>query len=189
MRTLKPVSSLVQTDCYEATFHLKDVYYSVNIFVLPNGSSCRIYQTKKVSISNSSISRIQSFHQIDEIITLHGVFENCLRTARTTIKLIQSLSFMIHPTKSKFIPRKWIILVLLLNRRKWLCLTGQKKKKIYKCRVIQKKPGLRISYIVRFIGTLTSTFPTNECIESIWKTNQISLSSSKAITTMLGWNW
>ena len=168
MRTLKPVSSLVQTDCYEATFHLNDVYYSVNIFVLPNGSSCRIYQTKKVSISNSSISRIQSFHQLDEIITLLGVFESCLTTVRRTIKLIQSLSFMIYPTESKFIPRKWIILVLLRNRRKWLYVSQFRKRRRYMINagLFKKKPDLKICDIARFIGTLTSTFPANKYIES-----------------------
>ena len=128
MRTLKSVSSLVQTDCQKATFDLKDVYYSVNIVVLPNGSSCRIYQTKKVSISNSSISRIQSFHQIDEIITLHGVFENCLRTVRTTIKLIQSLSFMIHPTKSKFIPTKKVDYLGFITKPEKMIMSHRSKK-------------------------------------------------------------
>ena len=104
MRTLKSVSSLVQTDCYKATFDLKDVYYSVNIVVLPKVHLVEFIKLKKSPLVILSFQGYRVSIKIDEIITFHGVFENCLRTVRTTIKLIQSLSFMIHPTKSNFIP-------------------------------------------------------------------------------------
>ena len=56
--------------------------------------------------------------KICDIITEHSVFERYLSTVRKTIKLTQSLGFMIPQKAMLYHLRKWIILVLLLNRGK-----------------------------------------------------------------------
>ena len=81
------------------------------------------------------------------------------------IKLFQSLEFVIHPEKSKFIPSKKVEYLgfVIDSERMVTYLSDHKKKKIYdKCQSISKKQDLKIRDVASFIGTLTSTFPANE---------------------------
>ena len=102
---------------------------------------------------------------IDDIISVDDTFESCLLSVIKTIKLFQSLGFVIHPEKSKFIPSKKVEYhgFVIDSERMVTYLSDHKKKKIYdKCHSISKKQNLKIRDVASFIGTLTSTFPANE---------------------------
>ena len=102
---------------------------------------------------------------IDDIISVYDTFESCRLTVIKTIKLFQSLGFVIHPEKSKFLPSKKVEYLGFVtdSERMVTHLSDHKKKKIYdKCQLISKKQDLKIRNVASFIGTLTSTFPANE---------------------------
>ena len=79
--------------------------------------------------------------------------------------MFQSLEFIIHPEKRKFVPSKKVEYLgfVIDSKRMVTYLSDHKKKKIYdKCQSISKKQDLKIRDVASFIGTLTSTFPANE---------------------------
>ena len=170
-----------------ATIDLKDAYYSVKIdeldtkylkfllnssllkfVVLPNGLSPGPRKFTKLTTPSLAFLRIQGHTiaiYIDDIISVDDTFERCLLTVTKTITLLQSLWFLIHPEKSKFIPSKKLnILALLLIQREWLHISVNIKRKrhMIKCQSISKTQDLKIRDVASFIGTLTSTFPANK---------------------------
>ena len=102
----------------------------------------------------------------DDIIAIDQSFEECLLTVVETIKLFQKLGFVIDADKSKFIPSKIVeYLGFIIDSEKMITyLSDQKKQKTYtKCCIISTKPKLTIKEFPSFIGTLTSSFPGNQC--------------------------
>ena len=187
VQTFQSVLSLIQPDCSIATIDLKDAYYSVKkdeldtkylkfllnsrllkFVVLPNGLSPGPRKFTKLTKPPLALLRIQEHTvaiYIDDIISVDDTFESCLLTVIKTTKLFQSLGFVIHPEKSKFIPSKKVehLGFVIDSERMVTYLFHHKKKKIYnKCQSISKKQDLEIRNVASFIGTLTSTFPANE---------------------------
>ena len=135
--------------------------------VLPNGLSSGPRKFTKLTKPPLTLLKIQG-HTVAiyiDIISVDDTFESCLLTVLKTIKLFQSLGFVIHPGKSKFIASKKVEYLgfFLRSERMVTYLSDHKKKKIYdKCQSISKKQDLKIRDVASFIGTLTSTFPANE---------------------------
>ena len=78
----------------------------------------KFIKLKKSPLGILRLKRCTVSTKICDIITEHSVFERYLSTVRKTIKLTQSLGFMIPQKATLYHLRKWIILVLLLNRGK-----------------------------------------------------------------------
>lgn len=78
----------------------------------------KFIKLKKSPLGILRLKRCTVSTKICDIITEHSVFERYLSTVRKTIKLTQSLDFMIPQKAILYHLRKWIILVLLLNRGK-----------------------------------------------------------------------
>ena len=128
MQTFKSVLSLIQQYCFMTTIDLKDAYYSVKIgeldtkylkfllnsrllkfVVLPNGLSPGSRKFTKLTKPPLALLRIQAHTvaiYIDDIISVDDTFEICFVTVIKTIKLFQSLGFVIYTAKNKFIPSK-----------------------------------------------------------------------------------
>ena len=136
--------------------------------ILPNGLSPGPRKLTKLTKPPLALLRIQGHTvaiHIDDIISVDNTFESCLLTVIKTIELFQSLGFVMHPEKSKFIPSKKVEYLgfVIDSERMVTYLSDHKKKKIYdKCQSISKKQDLKIRDVASFIGTLTSTFPANE---------------------------
>ena len=135
--------------------------------VLPNGLSPGPRKLTKLTKPPLALLRIQGHTvaiHIDDIISVDNIFESCLLTVIKTIKLLQSLGFVMHREKRKFIPSKKVeyLGVVIDSERMVRYLSDHKKKKIYdKCQSISKKQDLKIRDVASFIGTLTSKFPAN----------------------------
>ena len=187
MQTFQSVLSLIQPDCFMATIDLKDAYYSVKIdeldtkylkfllnsrllkfVVLPNGLSPGPRKFNKLTKPPLALFRIQEHTvatYIDDIISVDDTFESFLLTVIKTIKLFQSLGFVMHPEKSKFILSEKVECLgfAIDSERMVTYLFDHKKKKIYdKCQLISKKQDLEIRDVASFIGTLTLTFAATE---------------------------
>ena len=157
--------------------------------VLPNGLSPGPRKFTKLTKPPLALPRIQGHTvaiYIDDIVSVDDTFESCLLTVITTIKLFQSLGFVIHSEKSKFIPSKNVEYLgfVVDSERMVTYLSDHKKKKIYdKCQSISKKQCLKIRDVASFIGTLTLIFPANEYrplyYRAIWKNKDDFLKANK----------
>ena len=77
--------------------------------VLPNGLSPGSRKFTKLTKPPLALLRIQAHTvaiYIDDIISVDDTFEICFVTVIKTIKLFQSLGFVIYPAKNKFILSK-----------------------------------------------------------------------------------
>ena len=136
--------------------------------MLPNGLSPGPRKFTKLTTPPLALLRTQRQTvaiYIEDIISVDDTFESCLLTVTKTIKLFQTLGFVIHPKKSKFIPSKKVEYLGFVNdsERMVTYLSDHKEKKIYdKCQSIPKKQDLKTRDVESFIGTLTSPFPASE---------------------------
>ena len=91
--------------------------------VLPNGKYPGPRKCTKLTKPPVAILRLQGWAVAiykDAIITVDDVFESCLTATIKTINLFQSVSFIIHPTKSNFITSKKVEnLGVITDSRKW----------------------------------------------------------------------
>ena len=116
--------------------------------VLPNGLSSGPRKFTKLTKPPLTLLKIQE-HTVaicnDDIISVDDTFEICLLTVLKTIKSFQSLGFVIHPGKSKFIASKKVEYLgfFIRSERIVTYLSDHKKKKIYdKCQSVSKRQDL-----------------------------------------------
>ena len=128
METITTILSLVRPNCYMGSIDTKDTYYSVPVceedkkylrFVfdgqlfqftcLLNGlcSGPRKFtkSLKETLAFLREIGHVISAY-IDDIFNLGVTYQECQQNIASTINLLDSLGFIIHPDKSKFIPSK-----------------------------------------------------------------------------------
>ena len=129
METITTILSLVRPNCYMGSIDIKDAYYSVSVceedqkylkFIfdgqlfqftcLPNGlcSGPRKFTKllKGPLASLREIGHVMISAHIDDIFNLGMTYQECQQNIADTINLLDSLGFIIHPDKSKFIPSK-----------------------------------------------------------------------------------
>ena len=128
MDTIHTALDLITQDCWMASLDLKDAYYSVGIHpdfqkyfkfayksklyqytAYPNGlSSCPRNFTKLMKpvlcVLRTKGHIIIIF--IDDLLLIATSFEKCCATVIETIKLLARLGFVVHLTKSVFIPQR-----------------------------------------------------------------------------------
>ena len=99
---------------------------------------------------------------IDDSYLQGDEYQDCLANVVDTLKLFDSLGFIIHPVKSVFIPTQTITFLgfILDSRNMTVSLTQQKQLKLKKaCLHIIKVKRL----IAQLLGLMTSSFPGVMC--------------------------
>ena len=121
------VLSLITPGCYLASLDLKDVYYYVPIhpdhtkflkfiwknqlykfLVLPNGLCCGPRKfTKLMKLPKGTLSLYGHIISIysDDLINIGLTLEECVETVLASIKLLNSLEFIIHPDQPIFLSK------------------------------------------------------------------------------------
>ena len=88
-------------------------------------------------------------------------YKECQQNIADTINLLDSLGFIIHPDKSKFIPAKEVTCLgfIISSETMTVKLTADKKLKIkYVCKSLTAFKDHTIRYVAKVIWMLTTTF-------------------------------
>ena len=108
METIQSVLSLITPRCYLASLDLKDAYYSTPIHPDHTGLCCvprKFTKLMKTSIATLRIDGHMIVIYIDDLINVGLTFDECVKNVTASIKLLNSLGFIIHPDKSIFLPK------------------------------------------------------------------------------------
>ena len=122
METLQSVLSLITSGCYLTSLDLKDTYCPVpmhldhtkflkfiwknqlyKFLVLP-----KFTKLTKPPIATARLDGHMIAIYIDDLINVGLKFDACVGNVITSIKLLNSLGFIIHPDKSTFLPKQEI---------------------------------------------------------------------------------
>ena len=130
MESIKNVINMLKPGMFLASIDIKDAFYSVLIFpghrkylrfiwkekiyqflAMPNGyiDAMRIFNKllKPVFASLHELGYDSSVY-VDDSLSLAQTFQECFDNVLATISLLQELGFVIHPTKSIFVPTQKI---------------------------------------------------------------------------------
>ena len=130
MESIKNVINMLKPGMFLASIDIKDAFYSVLIFpghrkylrfiwkekiyqflAMPNGyiDAMRIFNKllKPVFASLHELEYESSVY-VDDSLSLAQTFQECFDNVLATISLLQELGFVIHPTKSIFVPTQKI---------------------------------------------------------------------------------
>ena len=185
MDSIQTITKLIEKDCYMAALDLKDAYYSIPVrkydqkflqfewnstryqfTCLPNGlsSAPRIFTKilKPVLATLHTMGHISTAH-IDDCYLQGKTCSQCLENVMDSIILLDSLGFVVHPTKSTLVPTQEIVtLGFQINSVKMtIRLTADKAislKKDCKTLLMSDKPTL-IREVARVIGKIVASFP------------------------------
>ena len=108
METLQSVLSLITPGCYLASQDLKDACYSVPIHPDHTGIYCGPRKFRKLMKPSIGTSRLDGHIIViyfDDLINVGLTFDECVKNFTASIKLLNSLGFIIHPDKSMFLPK------------------------------------------------------------------------------------
>ena len=185
MDSIQKTKKLVEKNCYMAALDLKDAYYSIPInghhqkflqFVwrgsryqftcLPNGlsSAPRIFTKilKPVLATLHKMGHISTVY-IDDCYLQGSTYNQCIDNVIDSVRLFDSLGFVVHPTKSILVPSQEIVtLGFIINSVKMtIRLTRDKAIGLKRdCELLLKsdKPKL-IRDVARVIGKIVASFP------------------------------
>ena len=178
------ITNLITPNCFMASLDLKDAYNSVFVVhenrkylrfkfngnllqytSLPNGlPSCPRTFTKILKPVLSTLHKeghIASAY-IDDIYLQGDSLEECLATVMKAIKLFTTLGFIIHPSKSTFIPSQKIkMLGFVLNSKDMTVSPTQDKRDstIALCSTIFHRKTNSIRNVAQLLGKIVTCFP------------------------------
>ena len=124
--------------------------------------STKIHLTAQASLLSPKKERHLSSGYIDDSYLQGDGYQDCLANVVDTIKLFDSLGFIIHPEKSVFIPTQIITFLgfVLDSRTMTVYLTQQKQLKLKNvCLHIIKIQRPTIRLVAQLLGLMTSSFP------------------------------
>ena len=184
MDTLNVITKLVSKNCFMASVDLKDAYYSIPIAkahrkylrfqfkgqlyqytCMPNGlSSCPRIFTKLLKPA------LTQLHKKGHIIAAYlgdlyiqgSSFNECTIALIDTIEIFTKLGFIIHPSKSVFVPATKIqILGFSVNSEDMLVKPTKDKQDsmIALCSTLLHQRSYPIRSIAQLIGKMVSLFP------------------------------
>ena len=153
METLQSVLSLITPGCSLASLDTKDTYYSVPIhpghtkflkyiwknqlykfLVLPNSLCCGPRKFTKMIKPPIATLRLDGHiiaNYIDDLTNAELTYDECVENVITSIRLLSSLGFIIHPDKSIFLPKQEItFLEFNINSQKMEITLADTKKKL-----------------------------------------------------------
>lgn len=184
MESLSCAVNMMNRDCYMASVDLRHAYYSVPVhsdhqkflkFIwddqlyaftcLPNGLTCAPrYFTKLLKPVYASL-RSQGYLSvayIDDCYLQGNSSQECAENVSETVKLVESLGFIIHPEKSVMVPSKKIkFLGFYLNSENMTVYLTEKRATEIKqlCTEIRNQTRTKIRHLASVIGKLTASFP------------------------------
>lgn len=184
MDSIHTVTKLVTQNCFMAVLDLKDAYYSLPInkedqkflrfkwkgdlyqfTCLPNGLSCaprKFTKTLKPALATLHTKGNIAVAHIDDCYLQGNTYSNCVTNVIDTTLLLDSLGFVVHPTKSRFIPSQEIVtLGFLINSvRMTIKLTAEKANDLKNvCTNLLVSKTLTIREVARVIGKIVASFP------------------------------
>lgn len=175
---------LMTPNCYMASIDLKDAYYSVPIAkphqkylkfewnnmlfqftCFPNGLAfCPRKFTKLMKPVFATLRQLGHLLSgyIDDSWLMGTVWDDCAKNVVDTVKLLDSLGFVVHPEKSVFIPtQKLVFLGFTLDSvNMQVYLTPDKAVKLKQAATVMlhcKKPTIRD--VAKVLGLIVSCFP------------------------------
>lgn len=184
MDTLATALRLMSDNCFMASIDLKDAYYSVPIhdkfckylrfewkgnlyqFVcLPNGLAMAPRKFTKLMKPIYALLRQQghiSSSFLDDSLLIGDTEEECQANVLATVDLMRKLGFVIHPSKSVFIPSKEIqyLGVILNSETMTVRLTKQRADSIKADCMHLLKNGQRVTIrqTAKVIGKIVASF-------------------------------
>ena len=184
MENLSTATQMVTEGCFMASVDLRHAYYSVPVkppfrkylkfkwkgrlyqyTCFANGlSNCPRYFTKllKPVYAHLRSKGYLSTAFIDDCYLQGQTYEECAKNVQETVKLFQSLGFVIHSEKSVLSPcKKLKYLGFWLNSDSMtVTLPDDKKEKIKNvCLDLKKKKNVPIRQLAQAIGQLVAAFP------------------------------
>ena len=182
--TLSTITQLMSPQCFMALLDLKDAYYSIPIApqhrkflrfefngqllqytCCANGlSSCPRLFTKVLKPALTMLHKqghIATAY-IDDIYVQGVDFDSCSKALIDAVAIFTKLGFIIHPSKSAFVPSKEIkMLGFLLNSDNMTVRPTQEKKDsiISVCQGLLGKETTKIRTVAQIIGKIVSLFP------------------------------
>ena len=132
--------------------------------LLPNGLCCEPRKFTKLMKPLISTLRLDGHTgiYIDDLINVGLTFDECVENVITSIKLLNSLGFIIHLDKSIFLPKQEItFLGFSINSLKIeITLTDTKKETLKACCIeLLHKNNQTIGYVAKVIGLMASSLP------------------------------
>lgn len=184
MDTISNILLMIRPNMFMAKLDIKDAYYSIPInkshqkllkfcfdnilykfTALPNGYTEGPRKFTKVLKPPLAFLRIEFelliASYIDDLITMNLTFEGCMNNISKTVQVLTSLGFVIHPTKSKFLPSKTIeYLGFIIDSEKMIVsLTMPKKDSIFLlCNEILGSKYISIRTVAKLLGKFSSSF-------------------------------
>ena len=171
-----------------AKIDIKDAYYSVSIkkgdqkllkfvfngklykfTVLPNGYTGgprKFTKLMKPPLATLRIDGATLAAYIDDIFNAEKSYQACRWSVKKFVDMLQSLGFVIHPTKSCFDPANIIeFLGFIINSiLMTVSVTTEKKKKLVKlCKDVLDRHKVAIRKVASLLGKFTSCFIAVPC--------------------------
>lgn len=184
MDTLWTVVRMMKPNCYMASIDIKDAYYSVPVAdsdkkylkfewhdtlykfsCFPNGLAlCPRKFTKLLKPVYCYLRKNGhlSSGYIDDSYLQGDGFSDCLANVVDTIKLFDTLGFIIHPDKSVFIPTQVLTFLgfILDSRNMTICLTPEKQVKLVNaCQNVLSESTPSVRTVAQLLGLMISSFP------------------------------
>ena len=174
---------LMTPNCYMASVDLKDAYFSFPIanphqkylkfewnmlFKLtcfPNGLAfCPRKFTKLMKPVFATLQQLGHLPSgyIDDSWLMGPVWDDCAKNFVDTVKLLDTLGFVVHPEKSVFIPtQKLVFLDFILDAVSMLvCLTPEKALKLKQAATdLFNCKNATIREVAKVLGLIVSSFP------------------------------
>ena len=183
METISSILLMVRPNMYMAKLDIKDAYYSIPIekscqkmlkftfegalyqfTSLPNGYTegprkfTKILKPPLASLRMEWNILVAAY--IDDLITMSMTLESCIFNVNKIIDSLVTLGFVVHPTKSEFLPSQTIeYLGFIINSKQIIVsLTKEKKINIMQfCEELLKNQDLTIRRVAKLLGKISSS--------------------------------
>ena len=183
MESLKQALHMIRPGTYLGSIDIKDAFYSVPIHeshkkylkfmwkgdmlqfrAMPNGycDAMRVF-TKLLKPVFATLRELgyESVIYVDDSLLQGDTFEECLRNIQVTLKCLQELGFVVHPTKSVLYPTQVITFLgfIIDTVNMTITLTDEKKMKIRERGLgLINGENVTVRMVSSFIGNLTASF-------------------------------
>lgn len=187
LEDIRTATKLITPNSYMLSLDLKDAYFLVPVHesyrkylkfksegtlyrftCLPFGLSSSPFVFTKVLKPVINFLRKKGFLSViylDDILCIADSYEECLRNARYTIELLESLGFVINDKKSDLIPAKLCkFLGFLIDSSKGLLLLTEQKRRNLTALLTQflRQDSCKIMEFARVLGKLVAACPAVE---------------------------
>ena len=185
MDNIQTVLKLITKNCWMASIDLKDAYYSVKVDPLyqkylkfsfgndlyqftafPNGLSTCPRQFTKLLKPALAYLRVEGYiimAYIDDLYLQGRTLEECVQNVIQTMKILESLGFVVYPDKSVFIlSHRLIFLGFVLDSVKMtVTLTAEKREKLKALiqQALSNPSQIQIRTVAQLIGHFVSCLP------------------------------